>query len=100
MMSNDHLSRDVPVLTTTRPEIAGHRIVEVLGVVLGEADGLLDAYAEMEEQAVEYEADGIVDVRTTAVGAGDGVNRAQIRWGAIGTAVRLEPAQEPAQEPA
>ncbi len=96
MMPNDHLSRDVPVLTTTRPEIPGHRIVEVLGVVLGEGDALLDAYVKMEEQAVVYEADGIVDVRTTAVGAGDRVHRAQIRWGAIGTAVRLQPAQEPA----
>lgn len=96
MMPNDHLSRGAPTLTTTRPEIPGHRIVEVLGVVLGEGDGLLDAYAEMEEQAVVYEADGIIDVRTTAVGVGDGVHRGQIRWGAIGTAVRLEPALEPA----
>ena len=79
------------ILVTTRPDVPNRCVVEVIGIVLGEGDALRDAYVALEEMAEAAEADAVVDVRTTAVGAGDGVHRALIRWGAIGTAVRLAP---------
>lgn len=83
--------RDGPVLMTTRPEIPDRRILEVLGVVFGEGDTLLAALTAIEELALDYGADAVVDVRTTAAAASDGYGRAHLRVFVTGTAVNLDP---------
>ena len=87
------------VLTTTLPGVPNRRVAEVLGVVLGEGEGALAAFAAMEELGLEYEADAIIDVRTTTAAAAGGAGtqcRAQYRVIVIGTAVRLDAEEVPA----
>lgn len=82
---------DDAVLTTTLPEIPDRRIREVLGVVFGEGDTLLKACSAIEELALEYGANAVIDVRTTAALAIDGHGRPHARVYMTGTAVTLDP---------
>jgi uncharacterized protein YbjQ (UPF0145 family) len=76
------------ITTTTLADIPGYAISEVLGVVGGDGERVVDALVAIEDLAENMEADAVIDVRASVAGAFT-PHGARFRATAIGTAVRL-----------